>query len=105
MVIDTSKLTAGSWKTSLAGYAVLISGLIAANPGDFVKWPTVVLAAKYIALLAAAAGFKFAKDGNVTGGTTLATGAVPDARLHAEAVVAKVETPAEASPAPAPPKP
>ena len=98
MVIDTSKLSAGSWKTTVAGW--LSGGLLFLQSylsnGHALNWhDPALLVGLGLAILGTAA-----KDSNVTGGTVLQTGAVPDARLHAEAVADKTETPAEASPAP-----
>src|ERR1017187_7846366 len=105
MVIDTSKISTGSWKTNVAAVVTFVAGFILINPALFVKWPIVYELAKYVGVGGVGVGFFSAKDSNVTGGTVLQSNAIPDARLHAEAVVAKVETPAEASPVPVPPKP
>jgi len=83
MTFDTSKL--GSWKTTLAGVVSLIAGFVAFSPGLFTKWPWVTEAAKYLMLGSTGAGLITAKDSGVTGGTTLASGSVPDAQLHAAA--------------------
>ena len=88
MKIDTSKLTSGSWKTTLFGIITFVAGFIAMSPATFAKWPIVVELAKYIALGAGGAGLVAAKDSGVTGGTKLESGAVPDATLHEEAAAA-----------------
>jgi len=88
MIIDTSKLTAGSWKTSLIGLLSAAAGFVAFSPALFSKWPWIVEVAKYI-MVGGLAGLGFAsKDSNVTGGTVLQSNAVPDATLHAEAIAA-----------------
>ncbi len=85
MVIDTSKLTAGSWKTTLLGLISAAAGFVAFSPALFAKWPWVNEVAKYI-MVGGMAGIGIAaKDSAVTGGTILQAGAVPDATLHAEA--------------------
>src|ERR1017187_5197198 len=103
MVLDTSKLSVGSWRTTLVGCAfagmTFLQSWLANS--KTINWHDPVL---LIGLGMAVLGF-VAKDSNKTGGTSLVANAIPDARLHAEAVVAKVETPAEASPVPVPPKP
>lgn len=85
MVIDTSKLNATSWKTTILGIISGAAVLIASNPDQFVKWPWLVTAAKIVAAGGLASLGLAAKDSNVTGGTTLASGSVPDAALHAAA--------------------
>jgi hypothetical protein len=92
MILDTSKLTAGSWKTTVGGFItgglVFLSSYLqngrTVNIHDPKFWMAFVLAAwGYVQ-----------KDSGVTGGTTLANGAIPDATLHAaaanEAAVPKV---------------
>jgi len=106
MVIDTSKLTSGSWKTTVTGILTAAAGFVTFSPALFTgpKWAWVNELAKYV-MIGGLAGMGLAsKDNNVTGGTKLTPDAIPDARLHAEAVAAKTETPAEASPVPVPPK-
>ena len=84
MVIDTSKLGAGSWKTSVIGVLSAAAGFVAFSPALFAKWPWVNEVAKYI-MVGGLAGLGLAsKDSGVTGGTRLESGAVPDATLHAE---------------------
>jgi hypothetical protein len=83
MVIDTSKLNAGSWKTTVGG--LVTGGLLflssylqnghAVNIHDPKFW---------MAFAVAAWGY-VQKDKDVTGGTKLSSGAVPDATLHAVA--------------------
>jgi hypothetical protein len=80
MVIDTSKLNATSWKTTLVGLAGAI--VIAVYP--LIQGGKPTREQIILAVLTAAGGF-FAKDSGVTGGKTLAAGAVPDAQLHAAA--------------------
>ena len=90
MVIDTSKLASGSWKTTLIGLVSAAAGFVAFSPALFVKWPWVNEVAKYIMVGGLAGLGLAAKDTDRTGGTVLQAGAVPDATLHAEA---KVEPP------------
>ena len=80
MTIDLN--VPANWKTTLGG---LVGGALAVlysyiqsgqhiNPKDPMFWMGFVIAVK---------GY-YEKDKNVTGGTKLAAGAVPDATLHAE---------------------
>ncbi len=66
-----------SWRTSILGLTLAIGNVvIPLFQGGSPTW-------KQIAASALIAAFGFvAKDANVTGGTTLAAGAVPDAMLH-----------------------
>jgi hypothetical protein len=83
MVIDTAKM--GSWKTSLTGFISAAAGFVAFSPQLFQKYPMVMELAKYIMIGGMASIGILAKDSQVTGGTKLQDGAVPDATLHAEA--------------------
>ena len=83
MVIDTSKITSGSWKTTVTGWLTAVvlwlqSWLL---QGHKLNWHDPML----VVGIAAAVLGSLSKDNDVTGGTKLATGAVPDAALHAEA--------------------
>ena len=88
MVIDTSKLGSSSWKTTVTGW--LTGGLLflqswLANGHKLNFHDPVLLIGLGMAILGT-----MAKDGNKTGGTSLVTGAVPDAQLHAQSAVQKV---------------
>jgi ABC-type uncharacterized transport system substrate-binding protein len=74
-----------SWKTTVAGIVSAVAAIVAGNPGNFVKWPWLVTAAQFVVAGGLAAIGIAAKDSGVTGGDKLATGAVPDAQLHAAA--------------------
>lgn len=87
MVIDTSRLGAGSWKTTASGLVTAAAGFIVANPELFVNHQMLLKLAMYMMVGGLASIGLFAKDSNVTGGTTLQSNAVPDATLHAEAKV------------------
>ena len=86
MVIDTSKVSLGSWKTTLGGFVT--GGLIFLSSyltnGNTVN----IHDPKFWMAFACAAWGYVQKDSNKTGGTSLVAGAVPDATLHAEAAVA-----------------
>ena len=69
MVIDMSKLTSGSWKTTLMGIVSLAAGFVAFSPALFAKWPWVTELAKYLMVGSGGIGLIAAKDSNVTGGT------------------------------------
>ncbi len=84
MVIDTSKLNATSWKTTIIGLMLAIGNVVI--PMIQGGKPTY----RQIAASACIAAFGFfAKDSNVTGGTTLASGSVPDATLRQQATTTK----------------
>ena len=83
MVIDTSKVNFGSWKTTLSG--CVTGGLLflqswVAN-GKTLNFHDPML---LVGLAVAVFGI-VAKDGDKTGGTSLVPNAVPDATLHQEA--------------------
>lgn len=71
MVIDTSKLGAGSWKTTASGLVTAAAGFVVANPELFANHPAILKVAMYIMVGGLASIGIFAKDRNVTGGTTM----------------------------------
>ena len=91
MVIDTSKLLGGSWKTTAFGLISAIAGFVILHPQYFTAHAYIVDIANYV-LMGGLAGLGLAgKDSNVTGGTTLQSNAVPDVVLHQEAAKAATE--------------
>ena len=83
MILDTSKLGTGSWKSTVGG--LVAGGLMFVNSyiqnGQHIN----VHDPKFWMAFGFAAWGYVQKDSNVTGGTTLASGSVPDATLHAAA--------------------
>jgi hypothetical protein len=71
MVIDTSKVLSGSWKTTVFGLTSAVAMFVLANPGLFQKWPWMVTVAGFVATGGLAALGIVGKDSNVTGGTVV----------------------------------
>lgn len=69
MIIDTSKLLTGSWKTTLCGLVSAAASFVALNPIMFQRWPWVPTVAGFVASGGLAVLGIAAKDGDVTGGT------------------------------------
>jgi hypothetical protein len=69
MVIDTSKLTSGSWKTTVLGLISAAATFIVANPDMFSKWPWLRTVAVFVMTGGLAGLGLTAKDSSVTGGT------------------------------------
>ena len=80
MVIDTSKILSSSWKTTVGGFVT--GGLVFLNSYLQNVHTVNIHDPKFWMAFALAAWGYVQKDSNVTGGTTLASGAVPDATLH-----------------------
>jgi hypothetical protein len=82
MVIDTSKVNFGSWKTTLGGFVsgglLFISSYLSNGHTINIHDP------KFWGAFVVAAWGYVQKDSGVTGGTKLASGSVPDATLHQE---------------------
>jgi hypothetical protein len=76
------KINMASWKTTVIGLILAVGNVVLPLiQNGTVTWKQISTSA-----LIAAFGF-VAKDAGVTGGTTLAAGAVPDATLHQQAVI------------------
>ena len=82
MVLDTTKLNMGSWKTTLSGLVTAGAGFIVANPELFANHPAILKFAMYVMVGGLASIGIFAKDSNKTGGTSLVPNSTPDAVLH-----------------------
>jgi hypothetical protein len=69
MVIDTSKLTSGSWKTTVSGIIAAAAAFVLAYPSAFAKWPLVGQIAAFVMAGGLLSLGVSGKDASVTGGT------------------------------------
>lgn len=79
--VQINKILGPSWRTSITGYVIAAANVaIPLLQDGHATWRQVA-ASVAIALVG-----RLVKDTNVTGGTTLAPNAIPDAALHAQAL-------------------